>query len=155
MLEVRINVSEIKEVIKDIAEAPGKIFTMMRYNVRESVGRYLSHLMDSELTFTWGGSDMPGGDKGEVNYRNGGYTRQFTLKGIGEVRVRVPRDRKGRFETSVLPRSKQYEDQIQEDLGLLFLTGVSTRTLSLISNRLVGRSLSHEEVSEQKRADRW
>ena len=29
MLEVRINVSEIKEVIKDLAEAPGKIFTMM------------------------------------------------------------------------------------------------------------------------------
>ncbi|MFO0794969.1 MAG: transposase [Candidatus Brocadiaceae bacterium] len=60
----------------------------------------------------------------------------------------MPRDRKGKFETSVIPRSKQYEEQIQEDLGLLFLTGVSTRTLSIISNRLVGRSLSHEEVSE-------
>lgn len=152
MLEVKINVSEIKEVIKDLAGAPGKIFTMMRYNVRESVGRYLSHLMDSELTFFLGRERYARGNKGDVNYRNGGYTRQFTLKGIGEVRVRVPRDRNGRFETSVLPRSKQYEDQIREDLGLLFLTGVSTRTLSLISNRLVGRSLSHEEVSEANRA---
>ncbi|MFO0794961.1 MAG: hypothetical protein U0586_12985 [Candidatus Brocadiaceae bacterium] len=54
VLEVRINVSEIKEVIKEIAEAPGKIFTMMRYNVRESAERYLSHLMDSELIFYLG-----------------------------------------------------------------------------------------------------
>ncbi|MFO0794968.1 MAG: hypothetical protein U0586_13020 [Candidatus Brocadiaceae bacterium] len=78
MLEVRINVSEIKEVIKEIAEAPGKIFTMTRYNVRESVGRYLSHLMDSELTFYLGRERYVRGDKGEINYRNGGYTRQFT-----------------------------------------------------------------------------
>jgi putative transposase len=152
MLEVRVNVSEIKEVIKEITEAPGKIFTMMRYNVRESVGNYLSQLMAAELTFYLGRARYARDKKAEANHRNGGYTRRFTLKGIGEVKVKVPRDRKGRFETSVLPRSKQYEDQIREDLGLLFLTGVSTRTLSLISNRLVGRSLSHEEVSEANRS---
>ena len=33
-------------------------------------------------------------------------------------------------------------------MGLMFLTGVSTRTLSLISHRLLGRSLSHNEVSK-------
>lgn len=152
MLEVKVNVSEIKESIKEIAEAPGKIFTMVRYNVRESVGQYLSQLMEAELTFYLGRERYVRGTKDRVNYRNGGYTRQFTLKGIGEVSVKVPRARKGGFETSVLPRSKQYEDQIREDLGLLYLTGVSTRTLSLISNRLVGRSLSHEEVSEANRS---
>jgi transposase-like protein len=85
---------------------------------------------------------------GEANYRDGGYRRRFTLKGIGEVRVKVPRDRKGKFKTSILPQSRQYEDQIREDMGLMFLTGVSTRTLSLISHRLLGRRLSHEEVSK-------
>ncbi len=54
MGEVPVNISEIKEVIKEVAEAPGKIFTMVRYNVRGSVGWYLSHLMDSELTFYLG-----------------------------------------------------------------------------------------------------
>lgn len=92
---------------------------------------------------------MRGATGGGVNYRNGGYARRFTLKGIGErVTVRVPHDRKRGFKTLVLLRSKQYEDQIQEDLGVMFLTGVSTRSLSLISNRLLERSLSHEEVSE-------
>ena len=86
-----------------------------------------------------------------VNYRNGAYHRRFTLKGIGWVTVRVPRDRNGEFRTSVLHRSKQYEEVVRQDLSLMFLNGVSTRTLSLISGRLVGRSLRHQAVSQVNR----
>lgn len=148
MIEFSVNVAEVKEYIKGLVEAPGRFFSMIRYNVRESVGQYLSELMESELTFYIGRERYERRIGDEVNYRNGGYKRQFTLKGIGEVIVKVPRDRSGKFKTSVLPRSRQYEDQIREDMGLMFLTGVSTRTLSLISHRLLGRSLSHEEVSK-------
>jgi putative transposase len=131
----------------------------MRLNVQETVGRYLSLLMESELTFMLGRGRYQRA-RGAVNYRNGAYLRRFTLKGIGQVSVRVPRDRNGEFRTSVLPRSKQYEDAIREDLSLMFLSGVSTRTLSLISRRLIGRSLSHEEVSKANRElteaiERW
>lgn len=102
--------------------------------------------MEAELTFYIGRERCERMGDVEVNHRNGGYRWQFILKGIEEVTVKVPRDRKGKFKTSVLPRSCRYEDQIRENLGLMFLTGVSTR--SLISNRLLERSLSHEEVSE-------
>ncbi|OHC05948.1 MAG: transposase, partial [Planctomycetes bacterium RIFOXYC2_FULL_41_27] len=148
MIEFSVNVAEVKEYIKGLVEAPGKYFSMIRYNVRESVGRYLSELMEAELTFYIGRERYERSGGGEVNYRNGGYNRRFTLKGIGAVVVNVPRDRSSKFKTSVLPRSRQYEDQIREDMGLMFLTGVSTRTLSLISHRLLGRSLSHNEVSK-------
>lgn len=148
MIELSVNVAEVKGYIKEIVEAPGKFFSMIRYNVRESVGQYLSELMEAELTFYIGRERYERRGGGEVNYRNGGYNRRFTLKGIGEVVVNVPRDRKGKYKTDVLPRSRQYEDQIREDMGLMFLTGVSTRTLSLISHRLLGRSLSHNEVSK-------
>jgi putative transposase len=159
MIELSINVPEVREFIKDIVEVPGKVFEIMRFNVRETVGRYLSLLMESELTFMLG-RERYQRSKGCVNYRNGSYHRRFTLKGIGQVTVRVPRDRDGRFRSSVLPRSKQYEDAIREDLSLMFLSGVSTRTLSLISRRLIGRSLSHEEVSKANRElteaiERW
>ncbi len=50
MLELRINVPEVKEYIKEIAEALGKIFHLMRFNVEESVGKYLSQLMEAELS---------------------------------------------------------------------------------------------------------
>ena len=148
MIELSVNVAEVKGYIKELIEAPGKFFSMIRYNVRESVGQYLSELMEAELTFYIGRERYERRGGGEVNYRNGGYNRRFTLKGIGEVVVNVPRDRKGKYKTDVLPRSRQYEDQIREDMGLMYLTGVSTRTLGLISHRLLGRSLSHNEVSK-------
>lgn len=72
--------------------------------------------------------------KGDTNHRNGSYPRKFTLKGLGEVDLKVPRDRNGRlFSTQVIPRSKQYEDALREDLSVMFLAGVSTRTLSMMA----------------------
>lgn len=84
---------------------------------------------------------------GTANHRNGSYGRGFTLKGVGEVHVDVPRDRNGEFKTSVIPRSKQYEEEVARDLSILFLAGVSTRSLSMISERLIGRRISPAEIS--------
>ncbi|MEJ5375490.1 MAG: transposase, partial [bacterium] len=47
--------------------------------------------------------------------RNGSYGRRFALKGIGEVHVNVPRDRRGEYQTQVLPRCQQYENEIGKD----------------------------------------
>ena len=80
------------------------------------------------------------------NYRNGGYESSFTLKGVGELKTHVPLDRKGNFETKVLPKSKRYEQALSEDLSILFLSGVSTRNLELISQKLLGRKISNTEV---------
>jgi len=145
-MKVEISVPEVIGIINEIQKQPEKIFEMIRVNIRESVGQYLSEMMRVELTHFLG-RDRYQHSEGNDNYRNGSYDRHFTLKGIGQVKVDVPRDRKGEFKTQVIPRSKQYEDEIGHDLSLLFLTGVSTRTLSMISNRLIGRSISHMEVS--------
>jgi putative transposase len=48
----------------------------------------------------------------------------------------------------VLPRSKQYEDALRHDLCAMFLSGVSTRTLAMMSQRLIGRKISPMEVSK-------
>jgi putative transposase len=159
MIELSISVPEVREFIKEIIEVPGRIFEIMRFNVQETVSRYLSLLMESELTFMLGRERYERAREA-VNYRNGTYHRRFTLKGIGQVIVRVPRDRNGEFRSSVLPRSKRYEDATREDLSLMFLSGVSTWTLTVISSRLIGRSISHEEVSRTNRdlteaIERW
>jgi len=146
-MKMEISVAEVRELINEIRQQPGNLFDMIRVNVQETVGQYLSALMNSELTEFLGRESYERCD-GESNHRNGSYPRHFTLKGIGEVGVRVPRDRKGEFNTQVIPRSKQYEDTLREDLCAMFLAGVSTRTLSLMSERLIGRSLSPTEVSE-------
>ena len=39
MIEFSVNVAEVKGYIKGLVEATGKFFSMIRYNVRESVGQ--------------------------------------------------------------------------------------------------------------------
>ena len=82
------------------------------------------------------------------NHRNGSYERSTTLKGIGEVTAKVPRDRLGTYRTQVLPFGSRYEKGIAEDLSLMFMTGISTRSLSLIPRRLAWTQTFPSEISE-------
>jgi len=145
-MKVEISVPEVVSIFKEVQDKPERIFEMIRVEIRENVGQYLSKLMDLERT-QFLERERYEHSQGDVNHRNGSYDRNFTLKGIGEVQVEVPRDRKGEFKTKVIPRSKRYENEIRQDLSLMFLTGVSTRTLAMISTRLVGRKISPGEVS--------
>ena len=146
-MKMEITVAEVFDLINEIKQKPQSLFEMIRANVQETVGKYLSSLMDSEMT-RFLGRDRYERCEGNTNHRNGSYERKFTLKGIGGVDIRVPRDRKGEFKTEVIPRSKQYEDSLREDLSVMFLAGISTRTLSMISERLIGRRISSGEVSK-------
>jgi len=149
-MQLKVSVPEVLDLFKAIQTTHGSIFEMLRMNVQEEVGNYLSKLMGAELSHFLGRERYEHGSS-DGNYRNGGYERKFCLKGIGEVTVRVPRDRHGEFKTEVMPRSQRYETAIAEDLTLLYLTGISTRTLALLSKRLIGRKLCAEEVSKANR----
>ena len=77
-----------------------------------------------------------------------------------DVKIRVPRDRDGDFQLQVLPRCRSYDERITGDIAALYLTDVSTRTLSLPSRRLIGRSLSpagtSSSTTELKQAvEKW
>ena len=146
-MKMEITVPEVIDLINEIRNEPESLFEMIRANVQETVGEYLTALMDTEMTHFLGRKRYERSD-GSDNHRNGSYDRKYTLKGIGSVNIKVPRDRKGAFKTEVIPRSKQYEDTIREDLGVMFLSGISTRTLSLISERLIGRKISSGEISK-------
>ena len=149
-MKLEISVPEVVDLIKEIREQPESIFEMIRDNVQETVGQYLSALMDTELTHFLGRGRYERCEE-QSNHRNGSYERRFTMKGIGEVAVNVPRDRKAAFCSQVLPRSKQYEDALREDLSMMFMAGVSTRTLAMMSERLIGRKISPSEVSKSSK----
>jgi transposase-like protein len=146
-MELKVSVSEVLTLIKEVENIPAKIFEYIGVNIREAVGKFLTNLMENELTHYLGRDKYVRKKGNNTNYRNGSYRRRFCIKGIGDVDVKVPRDRDGDFKTQVIPRGKQYEDRITEDLAAMYLTGISTRTLSLLSKRLIGRSISPTEVS--------
>ena len=144
-MELKVSVSEALALIKEVENVPAKILEYIGMNIQKEVGTFLTNLMGKELT------DHIGREKYErkdgTDYRNGSYCRTFCIKGIGDVEVRVPRDRDGDFHSQVLPRCQRYDERITEDIAAMYLTGISTRTLSLLTKRLIGRSLSATEVS--------
>jgi transposase-like protein len=82
------------------------------------------------------------------NKRNGFVTRSFGIKGVGTIEVRVPRDRRGKFRSNVIPPQRKYDQLIEQDLALLHLAGLSTRTLAQLSHKILGVRVSHSEVSQ-------
>ncbi len=158
-MKLEISVPEVVNIFKEIQEQPEKLYEMIRTDIKETIGQYLSGLMGAELTHFLGRKRYER-CQGDVNHRNGSYDRNFTLKGIGEVDLQVPRDRKGAFKTHVIPRWKRYEDALRQDVCLMFLTGISTRSLSMISKKLIGRKISAGEVSNVNKqlieaAEKW
>jgi putative transposase len=145
-MKLEISVPEAVNIFKEIQEQPEQLYEMIRTDIRKTIGQYLSGLMDAELTHFLGRKPYERLE-GDVNHRNGSYGRNFTLKGIGEVDINVPRDRRGNFKTHVIPCGKRYEDALRQDICLMFLTGISTRSLSMISKKLIGRKISAGEVS--------
>ena len=95
-MKLEITVPEVRDLIKEIQQRPEDLFEMIRVSVKENVGHYLSELMDMELTDFLGRGRYERCE-GDSNHRNGSYGRHFTLKGIGEVPLKVPRDREGDF----------------------------------------------------------
>ena len=149
-MKVEISVAEMVQIYKEIQEQPEKILEMVKADMPQAVGGYLSEIMRLELTKYLGRQPYERVDE-QTDHRNGSYPRCFTLKGIGEVPVQVPRDRNGEYKTQVIPKSKRYEDELRQDIAMMFLSGVSTRTLAMISQRLIGHKISAGEVSRCSR----
>jgi len=49
-MKIEISVPEVVSVFKEIQTQPEKVFEMIRLDVREAVGKYLSEMMNAELT---------------------------------------------------------------------------------------------------------
>jgi len=83
-MKMEITVTEALEIINQIRKQPDSLFEMIRADIKESLGQYLTELMDTELT-GFLGRDRYQRINGKNNHRNGSYSRRYTLKGIGEV----------------------------------------------------------------------
>lgn len=150
MLQLDVNVSELKEFAKRLPELKEGIFPLMGLNLKQSATEFINGLMEAEFSL-FIGRDKYQRDSLKVssrNLRNGHYQRSFAVKGLGKLVVKVPRDRSGRFKTKALEPYRRMEASLEEDLAVLYLMGLSTRGLALISKRLTGTSVSHSKVSE-------
>ena len=91
-MQIKISVSEVVNLIKEIQKNPARVFEMATMNVQKDVGKYLTNVMKGELTHFLGREEYERTEE-RTNHRNGSYPRKFCIKGIGEVDVQVPRAR--------------------------------------------------------------
>jgi putative transposase len=147
-----------KEVFSELMRHPEQLFEMLRIDAGELAGNVISSLLKTELTSFLGRDKHTPSTDG--NYRNGSYPRKYAVKGLGELNLNIPRDRKGEFQSNLINKYERYDKSIAKDVSLLFLAGLSTRNISLLSKSLLGRKISSGEVSEVNKEllsgiDKW
>lgn len=152
-MKTEANVPEVKEIFKEIMEAPEKMFELFRIDMRAACERAVTELIKVELTQFLGREkyqrdtdNLPEGEK--KNYRNGSYPRSYTVKNVGTLDIEIARDRLGQFSSNLIHKYDRYEKELEKDISLMFLSGLSTRGISLISKSLLGRKISPSEVSK-------
>ena len=79
-------------------------------------------------------------------YRNGSYERELTTR-IGSLKLEVPRDRDGTFQTKLFERYQRSEKALVTTLMQMVLQGVSTRRVKKIATELCGREFSRQTAS--------
>lgn len=136
-----------KESFKAVMADPAQLFDMMELDFRQIAQATLNAMLRQELT-AFLGRDIYSRSSDEKNHRNGYYDRKFAVKNLGELAVKVPRDRKGEFETELLEKYQRYDQRLKRDVCMMFLSGCSTRGIALMSQAILGRSISRSEVSE-------
>jgi transposase-like protein len=140
-MKLVVKVNDVMALAKRFEASPATALRELREHVQQGARQVLEQVMNAEI-------ELFLGQDGEANNKRNGY-RSHTLvfKGIGALKLRVPRDRMGRFETKVVPPSRRYDEALEKDLALLHLAGLSTRVLSQVSKGVLGVSVSPAEVS--------
>lgn len=141
LMKLVVKMSDVVELARRFRAEPVMAMQEFATQVRTVVADTLEQLMDAEIDLVLGEHKDP------ANKRNGYTQRSFAIKGVGEVSLRVPRDRKGAYESKIVPASRRYDEATERDIALLNLAGISTRTLALVSRRVLGVRVSAQEVS--------
>lgn len=151
MLELKFNPNELKDYVKSMSKIKDQFFDLLRMDVKEVATDFVNGLMQAEFELFLGREKHERQSLISVterNYRNGHYQRSFMVKGLGRLAIKVPRDRRGHYKTNILEKYQRTEAALKEDVTILYLMGTSTRSLALISKRLLGDKISHSQVSE-------
>ena len=74
------------------------------------------------------------------NSRNGSYHRTLTTQ-YGDLDIEIPRDRKGKFHSPLLPKNRQHVDALETTVIQLYRKGVTTRQIADLIEQMYGALL--------------
>jgi transposase-like protein len=150
IIKVEIKIPELVKAVDIFRNNNQKLFELIATEIKSSVSNTVNQLLQAEFDLFLGEADQ------KANKKNGFYEREFAIKNVGCIRIRMPRDRNKKFTSSIVPKNEQIDSRLKEDLAILHLAGISNRTLAMISKRILGINVStytvHKslEVIEEK-----
>ena len=118
----------MKEMFRDVIQ------TVMEVEMDEELGRERCER-----------SDEPEGTP--RNYRNG-YTKKTVKTQLGEVDIKVPRDRNGSFEPKIIGKYDRNADGMEDKILALYACGMSQRDIAEQIKELYGVEISPELVTK-------
>lgn len=114
--------------------------------IQELIKRGLERGLQAELT------DHVGYEKGDPeahvfpNSRNGSFPKTVGTS-VGDVELRIPRDRDGSFTPRLVPTGSRRLSQLDEMIVSLYAGGMTVRDIEHHLASTVGTELSHETIS--------
>lgn len=153
IIKIEVSLPEATQAIEEFKQNRLKAFEAITSEVRSAVSNAMNQLLHAEMTVFLGKPEQ------SRNKRNGYEDREYALKGVGCIRIRMPVDRRYQFESAIIRPSEQIDPRLKEDMAVLHMAGLSTRMLSMISKRMLGVEVSPDTVSkslgsiEEKAAD--
>lgn len=140
IIKIEISLPEAVKSVTRFKENRLQALESLSRELRDSASCAINQLLNTEMTLFLGKEDQ------SDNKRNGYKEKDYTLKGIGTIRVKMPQDRKAQFASTIIPKSEVIDPRLKEDIAVLHLAGISTRSLAMISQRLLGISISRDSV---------
>ena len=142
IIKIEVNLPEAVQAVEEFRKNRMKAFESITSELKQAVGSAVNTLLQTEMTLFLGKADQAD------NKRNGYKERDYALKGVGCIRLKMPKDRKSQFKSDIIKPNEQIDPRLKEDMAVLHLAGLSTRTMAMVSKRILGIEVSTNTVSE-------
>jgi putative transposase len=141
IIKLEVSLPEATRAIEEFKNNRRKAFETIAAEVKSAVSGAINQLLHAEMTLFLGKPDQA------TNKRNGYQEREYALKHVGCIRIRMPVDRQREFESEIIKPNEQIDPRLKEDMAILHLAGLSKRTLAMVSKRILGIDVSPQTVS--------
>lgn len=142
IIKLEINFPEIVTAIKKFKQNRLKALEELTNDIKTSVASAINELLNTEMELYLGNPDQKG------NKKNGHKNRTYTFKGLGTISLKYPQARSSGFESAVIPKGERIDPRLKEDMAVLNLAGISTRTMAMISKRILGVSVTNTTIAK-------
>jgi putative transposase len=142
IIKVEIRIPELVKALETFKENRMAALETLSGEIQSSMSEFFNSLLKTEMDLFLGRPEQAS------NKRNGFKEREYALKGVGCLRIRLPLDRQRKFKSVVIPPREQIDPRIKEDMAVLHLAGLSNRTLAMVSKRMLGVEVSTDTITK-------